>query len=210
MSPAAPNDQPPRRRERLAEDTRREQIVRATVEVVAEHGYEYASLANIARAAGVSKGLVSHHFGSKDELMATTVRVTLTDLRGAIAAELDLSAPVPTVIRSALRHAARLGRTHATQFRALEAITHNLRGPDGTPRLTLADYEDTYRAEETLLRRGQQEGSLRAFDVRVMAVTYQGAIDAMLAYLDEHPEIDPDTYADDLADLLLSGITREP
>ncbi|HEY3506103.1 MAG TPA: TetR/AcrR family transcriptional regulator [Actinocatenispora sp.] len=207
MSERAPQDQP-RRRERLAEDKRREQIIRATVDVVAERGYGYASLANIAEAAGVSKGLLSHYFGNKDELMLTTARVTLTDLRHMIAAELDLSAPVPAVIRSALRRAARLGQTHAPQFRALVAITHNLREPDGSTRLTLADYEDTYQAEESLLRRGQREGTLRSFDVRVMAVTYQGAIDAMLAYLDEHPEIDPREYADRLADLLLSGITR--
>ncbi|WP_028927784.1 TetR family transcriptional regulator [Pseudonocardia acaciae] len=194
-----------RPRERLGEERRREQIIRATLEVVSERGYEYASLAHIARAAGVSKGLVSHYFGTKDDLMATAARVTMTELRDAVASELDLTAPVPDVIRSALRHAAQLGRTHSTEFRALTRITHNLRGPDGLPRLTLADYEDTYRAQEMLFRRGQEEGTLRGFDTRVMAVTYQGAIDMMLAYLDEHPDIDPVHYADALADILLAG-----
>ena len=43
-----------------------------------------------------------------------------------------------------------------------------------------------------------------------MAVTDQGAIDTMLAYLDAHPETDPTAYADTLADLLLHAMRRDP
>jgi hypothetical protein len=84
----------------------------------------------------------------------------------------------------------------------------NLRRGDGTPRLTLDVYEETYRAQESLFRRGQAEGTLREFDTRVMAITYQGAIDMMLAYLDTNPDIDPGSYADKLADILLGGIQQ--
>lgn len=56
--------------------------------------------------------------------------------------------------------------------------------------------------------RGQQEGSLRDFDTRVMAVTYQGAVDTMIAYLDAHPEADAHAYADALTDLLLRAIRK--
>jgi hypothetical protein len=41
-----------------------------------------------------------------------------------------------------------------------------------------------------------------------MAVTYQGAIDMMLAYIDSHPGTDLDQYADALADILLAGISN--
>ena len=41
-----------------------------------------------------------------------------------------------------------------------------------------------------------------------MAVTYQGAIDTMLAYLDAHPDADPSAYAGTLADLLLNAMRR--
>ena len=90
----------------------------------------------------------------------------------------------------------------------LNGWVHNLRRPDGTPRLTLDVYEETYRAQESLFRRGQAEGALRGFDTRVMAVTYQGAIDMMLAYLETNPDVDPERYADELAEILLVGIRR--
>lgn len=42
-----------------------------------------------------------------------------------------------------------------------------------------------------------------------MAITYQGAVDMMIEYLGtKHPHIDPDDYADRLADILLAGIQR--
>jgi hypothetical protein len=43
-----------------------------------------------------------------------------------------------------------------------------------------------------------------------MAITYQAAIDAMLSYLDAHPETDAGRYADALADILLAAMARQP
>lgn len=41
-----------------------------------------------------------------------------------------------------------------------------------------------------------------------MAVTQQGAIDAMFSYFDSRPENEPDRYATELAKLLLATMTR--
>lgn len=202
-----PEERPARVRRRLGERERREQIIRATVAAVAEHGYDGVSMGRIAERAGISKGLISHYFADKDDLMEQTVTTTVAAIRDEVAAALDLSAPVPRVIRAAIRRAAALNVTHREELRALTQIIHNLRGPDGGHRLSLADYEETYLAQQTLFRRGQAEGSLRAFDTRVMAVTYQGAIDTMLSYADAYPETDLAGYADSLADILLAGMT---
>ena len=101
-----------------------------------------------------------------------------------------------------------LRRTDSRELRAVDQIAHNLRQDDGTPRLDLRAYEDTYQAQERLFQRGQQEGSLRDFDTRVMAVTYQGTVDTMIAYLDAHPEANAHAYADALVELLLTAIRR--
>src|SRR5579884_2083693 len=195
-----------RRRRRLGEEERKAQIIRGCIEVLAREGYRHASLARIAEAAGVSKGLVSHYFVDKETLMEQAAIATVAFLRDEFRSALDLTASVPDIIRAALRYASTLRRTHGTELRAVDQIVHNLRGPDGAPRLDLRAYEDTYHSEEQLFLRGQREGTLRDFDTRVMAVTYQGAIDTMLGYLDAHPDTDPHAYADALADLLLRAI----
>jgi AcrR family transcriptional regulator len=198
-----------RRRRRLGEAERRAQIVAGCVEVLAAEGYENASLARIADAAGVSKGLVSHYFTDRDTLMEQVAISTVAALREAVAAQIDPAADVLEVVTAAVHLAAGIGRTHAVQIRAIEEIVHNLRDADGRPRLDLRAYEETYRAQEQLFRRGQAEGTLRGFDTRVMAVTYQGAIDTMIAYLDAHPEADPDHHAGELAALLVAAMRAE-
>ena len=210
-STGAPAGTPPsgRRRQRLGEAERRAQIIAGCVEVLAGEGYENASLARIADAAGVSKGLVSHYFTDRDTLMEQVAISTVAALREAVAAQIDLTADVLEVVTAAVHLAAGIGRTHAMQIRAIEEIVHNLRGADGHPRLDLRAYEETYQAQERLFRRGQAEGTLRGFDTRVMAVTYQGAIDTMIAYLNAHPDADPDHHAGELAALLVAAIRAE-
>ena len=176
--------------------------------MLACEGYRKASLARIAQAAGVSKGLVSHYFSDKETLMEQTAIATVAHLRAEVASAIDLTAEVPDIIKAAVHYASQLRQTHSRELRAVDQIAHNLRQADGTPRLDLRAYEDTYQAQERLFQRGQQEGSLRDFDTRVMAVTYQGTVDTMIAYLDAHPEADAHAYADALIELLLNAIRR--
>lgn len=180
--------------------------MRAAIEEVAERGYEGASMTRIAQRADVAKGLVWHYFTGKDDLMAATARATMEALRQNIVDVLDLDRPVPEIIRAALCSAAGQVRTRRNELVALNRIVHNLHRPDGGEQVTAGFYEDTYRGQEELFRRGQAEGSLGEFDTRVMAVTYQGSIDIMLAYLEEHPDLDPSEYAAELAEILLGGM----
>ena len=48
----------------------RERILAAALEVFAANGYEAASISDITTAAGVSRGLVSYYFATKEQLAA--------------------------------------------------------------------------------------------------------------------------------------------
>lgn len=60
---------------------RRKQLIDATIAAIHENGYADATMARIAKKAGISSGLISHYFGGKHELLAATMRSLLTDLR---------------------------------------------------------------------------------------------------------------------------------
>ena len=62
--------------------TARARIRDAAIEQFAERGFDRATIREIARAAGVSPGLVRHHFGSKDELRRACDAYALDALRG--------------------------------------------------------------------------------------------------------------------------------
>ncbi|MES0809800.1 transcriptional regulator BetI [Roseibium sp. SCPC15] len=66
------------------EAERRRSLIHATVDAIHERGYSDITMAQIAKRAGVSGGLVHHYFGSKDQLLAATMRHLLTELGRAI------------------------------------------------------------------------------------------------------------------------------
>lgn len=66
------NDRRPYRRE--AEDVRREALISAALELVAEGGPKTATVRAIAEKAGVTAGLIRHYFNSKDELVRESYR----------------------------------------------------------------------------------------------------------------------------------------
>lgn len=64
-----------------AEDlTARARIRDAALEAFAEHGFDRATIRSIARDAGVSPGLVRHHFGSKEDLRRACDAYTLAEM----------------------------------------------------------------------------------------------------------------------------------
>jgi betaine-aldehyde dehydrogenase len=69
--PAARTGAPPRDE---GEEARRIQLVEVTIDSLAEVGFVGTTLAEIARRAGVSPGLVAHYFGDKDGLLEATFR----------------------------------------------------------------------------------------------------------------------------------------
>jgi AcrR family transcriptional regulator len=196
-------------RRRLSPEQRRKQLMAAAVAVLADHGYGGATADLIARQAGTSKGLLWHYFTDLDDLFEQTARRTLTTLAEAAGATIDLTAPAPDVIRAAIHAAAALRRTHGAERRAMSEIVLNLRTADGKLRLNQSDLNGLYAAQEAIFRRGQQNGQFRnTLDPRLIAVTYQGAVDSMLGYLDAYPQTDAEQLADTVADVLLDGLTN--
>src|ERR1700712_43122 len=73
-------------RRTFTETARREQIVRAAVDTLAELGYADTSLGKIARTAGLSSvGMISYYFTGKAELMAEVVTTILSTAEEVVA-----------------------------------------------------------------------------------------------------------------------------
>lgn len=60
---------------------RRQQLVGAAIAVIHEQGFSRATVARIARQAGISSGMVHHYFESKEDLLFATMRHLLAELR---------------------------------------------------------------------------------------------------------------------------------
>ncbi|GAA2647458.1 MULTISPECIES: TetR/AcrR family transcriptional regulator [Streptomyces] len=137
-----------------------ERIRLAAREVFAERGYDKTSVRGIARVAGVDPALVHHYFGSKDDLFAAAIEVSIEPALvvpaiigegpegiGERLARYFLGVwenpvtrvPLLAVIRSALTHeaAAKVLRQLVLR-RLLERVAADLDVPDPTFRAELA------------------------------------------------------------------------
>jgi transcriptional repressor BetI len=77
-----------------SEDARRRQLIEATIDAIAELGFAATTIAEIARRADVSTGLVSFYFGDKDGLLEATLRHLARELSRGLAMRLrDAAAP---------------------------------------------------------------------------------------------------------------------
>lgn len=73
MAPHHPEAGPPPPPRTQSRDTRRSQLIEATIATLAERGFSRTTLTEVARRAGLSHGLVLFHFQSKENLLAETL-----------------------------------------------------------------------------------------------------------------------------------------
>lgn len=83
---AEPAEPPSRKQPRGA---RRQQLIEATIETLAEVGYARTTLTAVARRAGLSHGLVNFHFETKEKLLTETMLYLAEEYRANWSAALD-------------------------------------------------------------------------------------------------------------------------
>lgn len=69
---------------------RRQQLIDATIESVAELGLRATTINSISKKAGLSSGIISHYFGGKQGLIEATVRYLLSNLKQSLLGGLKL------------------------------------------------------------------------------------------------------------------------
>lgn len=114
---------------------RRQQLIDAAIASIHEHGFSSATVARIARKAGVSTGIVHHYFTDKNDLLASTMR-SLLDLLGREAAMRMRAARTPIERIYAIIHASYGDEQFSEEvFSAWLALYGNARDSDKLQRI---------------------------------------------------------------------------
>lgn len=75
---------------------RKQQLIDATLESVAQYGLQNTTIITISKIAGLSSGIISHYFGGKQGLIEATVKHLLEQLKIALLARVAPQALEPT------------------------------------------------------------------------------------------------------------------
>ena len=66
---------------KASKEVRRQQLIEATIDTLARRGYAATTLADVAKTAGLSGGIVNFHFESKEKLLVETLRALAAEYR---------------------------------------------------------------------------------------------------------------------------------
>jgi AcrR family transcriptional regulator len=104
-------------RTRLATDARREQLLRAGVELLRVRTPDEISIDDVARRAGISRGLLYHYFEDKDAFVVAVLERASEELRQALRGDPGLSGRER--IEAAIDAFIAYAEAHAAGFRAV-------------------------------------------------------------------------------------------
>ncbi|MFB4319859.1 TetR/AcrR family transcriptional regulator [Actinomadura sp. 21ATH] len=181
------------------ERKRREQLIEATIALVAEHGYAATSLARIAQAAGITKGAVLYHFPSKDAVVAAARTHVLDALVADVGAAVDAAPPGARPAAYVRRMVGYLTE-HPDHARTLIEVLISGGRPDPAAR------REPFAA---LLQAAREARGLPpAADPRTPAVIAGGAIDAIVDARLQDPAYDSAAAAEALVTMLESTFLR--
>jgi TetR/AcrR family transcriptional regulator, fatty acid metabolism regulator protein len=188
---------------------RRAQIARCAAEAIAEVGYADASMAEIARRAGVAKSVVSYHFSDKEGLMGEVLRTALATYAKFMESRMAGATSVSDKLRAYLTGTAAYVVEHRSLHVAVIEIALNATAADGRPLVATMPLRAPEPSVEDILRQGQRDGELRDFDVGVVGGVIRSAVThAMVMQQRADPGTDLGAYAEELIRLFDLGIRR--
>ena len=184
---------------------KRDAILRAAIDVFADHGYFNAQVADVARAAGVAAGTVYLYFKSKDDLLVSiferSMREGLAIGRAAVA---GLDDPAERLRRLARGHLARLGADRNLAIVFQVELRQSTKFMERFSSTLLRDYLGLIREA---IADGQRAGLLRAdINPTAAAKMFFGALDEMATnWILTRRRYSLEAEADPVVDLFLNG-----
>ena len=187
----------------FTEIARRQQIVGAAIDTIAEVGFAQASLARIAARLGISKGVISYHFTGKDDLIKQVVIDVVEAGRAYILPRVFAESTGPARLRAYITSNLAFMREHRNYMVAvIEILRNGAFTTDDRRRVDGLDVDVATQLLQEELARLQGRGELRSdFDPGAMAVAIRAAIDVAPHRLVLDPDFDIDKYASEIADI---------
>lgn len=181
-------DQRPSRRA-AAKASTRARLIQATIAAIADRGFAGTTLADVARRAGMSRGIVNFHFASKEALLAATLRFLADEYQQVFDRAMRRAGRAPAARLGALLkvdfHPTVCDRRKIMAWRAFWAES---RARPAFRRLRDALDDRYFHEAEALCARLIEDGGYAHLDAAVVARGLNAMIDGLWDEIMMHPE----------------------
>jgi AcrR family transcriptional regulator len=197
-------------KEEVVQEFRVQSIQEAAMRVISRKGMSDATMAEIAKEAGIAKGTIYLYFRDRDELVERTFETAIGHLHEKVDGALALDLPIEEKLRAVLRAQMGFFRENAEFFR----LYLSLRIPSGTThqqrwqkRHCAPQYQQRIRAFADVLAEAMKRGEVRKMDPRRLALfIIEGAIAITFERLSESDPPPEESDVDLVVGLATEGI----
>src|ERR1700733_7639117 len=188
---------------------RREQLLGCAIDAIVDLGFQGMSVGEVARRAGVSKGVVTYHFAAKDDLIYEVVTEIFDSISEFLESRLGRTTS-ESFVADYIFAWVEYYRTHTRYMLAVAEVWGNFRDETGRRRFSEQAMTGELADVQRALELGQAAGSRGQFSARVVAVSMKAALDALLGQLAGDPELDLEAYRGELVALFERATRAEP
>ncbi|WP_156680559.1 TetR/AcrR family transcriptional regulator [Sphingomonas profundi] len=199
--PASPFRTPQERAEERAR--KREVLLVAAVRMFNERGFHATSLDDVAASVGVTKPVIYHYLGNKDQVLFECVRIGLAQLTAATHAAREQPGTGLDRLRQFLR---RYAEANMADFsRCVIRTGDEALSPESAAQFRALKSE-LDRAMRAMLAEAAADGSARVDDIWLTAFTFAGALNWPARWHRPDGRLSPAQIAERMVDLLVEGI----
>jgi AcrR family transcriptional regulator len=192
------------------EEARRTQIVDTAIRTIAARGYSKASLAEIAREAGISKGVISYHFQGKEDLLHAILARLLREPAEFIKERVGGCESALEKLSAYVRANFEFMRAHRSHYAALVDLWHGRDASEERCRFDAEAYAPSRGYLSKVLEAGAASGEIRALPAGTTASVIQAAIDGvMLQWIFDPRAVDIDACADEIIRMVARHVRAE-
>lgn len=191
----------PRRRGRPGYDL--ETVLRISVEVFNERGYDGASMEDLARRLGIAKSAIYHHVAGKEELLRLALDRALDGLQEAADAVQAMPGPAVARLETLVRQAVLVLVDRLPYVTLLLRV----RGNTATERAALDRRRAIDALVASLVAEAGADGDLRAdIDPKIAARLLFGTVNSLVEWYRPGSRVPPGELADAVCAIALDGL----
>ncbi|MTH55795.1 TetR family transcriptional regulator [Bacillus mangrovi] len=167
----------------LIADARKEQIIKAAIEVLTDIGYVSTSLSKIASKAKTSTGLISYHFSGKEDLMNHIIVYLVEEEKTFIRERVEMEQTNMGKLMAFVEAGIEYRNIKRGNITALLEIVFNIRTPDNVPYFKgeMNPEEEVQVRLEEILVKGQESNEFGDFDTKVVGIMIRGSISSAMS-----------------------------
>lgn len=188
---------------------RKDQIVRATVDCITKYGYHNFSMQDVARTAGVSKGIIHYYFLNKDELMMSVLDKVAGDIEGVLATEMQSLTDARRKLEVFIDVCFDIVRSTKEYYQVNMDFWTQINQKDDVRKVIARHYAKFRESAAVIIREGVASGVFRQVEPKEYASYVIAVIDGLsLQWLFEEATFDYESIIKKAGKLLLEGLKK--